>query len=218
MILHSDFEISKQKLRISLENKLLQKNRPLKLTIESYFVGIHIWVLNRLQAFLDFRGFDFCNFWFNAAYNSILFSSPLVLKSNLDLRGFYFRGFLGGLHINSNRGMPLHPSIRDWVLRKRGLDGDNSFLKFLLNFSIFFNFILCNVLVWTLRYFFILQSLTTSKMRKLILNFKHELSPSKPLLRSTQSLILGFQYIVSTVIILDQILLSNSGAPKKFEC
>ena len=26
------------------------------------------------------------------------------------------------------------PSIRDWVLRKRGLDGDNSCLKFLFNF------------------------------------------------------------------------------------
>ena len=28
----------------------------------------------------------------------------------------------------------LRPSIRDWELRKRGLDGDNSCLKFLLNF------------------------------------------------------------------------------------
>ena len=40
--------------------------------------------------FLDFRGFDFRNFWFTAVYNSILFSSSLVLLSNLDLRGFCF--------------------------------------------------------------------------------------------------------------------------------
>ena len=32
--------------------------------------------------------------WFNAVYNSILFSSPLVLLSNLDLRGFFFPSFL----------------------------------------------------------------------------------------------------------------------------
>ena len=38
-----------------------------------------------VQAFLDFRDFRF-----NAVYNSILFSSPLVLLSNLDLRGFRF--------------------------------------------------------------------------------------------------------------------------------
>ena len=47
-----------------------------------------------VQAFLDFRGFDFRDFRFTAVYNSILFSSPLVLLSNLDLRGFCFRGFL----------------------------------------------------------------------------------------------------------------------------
>ena len=46
-----------------------------------------------IQAFLDFFGFDFCGFRFTAVYNSILFSSPLVLLSNLDLRGFCFRGF-----------------------------------------------------------------------------------------------------------------------------
>ena len=43
-----------------------------------------------VQAFLNFRGFDFRNFRFTAVYNSILFSSPLVLLSNLDLRGFCF--------------------------------------------------------------------------------------------------------------------------------
>ena len=46
-----------------------------------------------VQAFLDFRGFDFRGFRFTAGYNSILFSSPLVLLSNLDLRSFCFRGF-----------------------------------------------------------------------------------------------------------------------------
>ena len=48
---------------------------------------------NTVQAFLDFRGFDVHDFQFNAVYNSILFSSPLVLLSNLDLHGFCFRGF-----------------------------------------------------------------------------------------------------------------------------
>ena len=50
------------------------------------------------------------------------------------------------------------PSIRDWVLCKRGLDGDNSCLKFLSNFRkrklYILNFILCNFLVRTIRYFF----------------------------------------------------------------
>ena len=46
-----------------------------------------------IQAFLDFRGFDFRNIQFNEVYNSILSSSPLVLLSNLDLCSFCFRGF-----------------------------------------------------------------------------------------------------------------------------
>ena len=37
-------------------------------------------IISELQAFLHFRGFDFRNFQFTAVYNSILFSSPLVLK------------------------------------------------------------------------------------------------------------------------------------------
>ena len=41
----------------------------------------------RVQAFLDFHGFDFRDFWFT------LFSTPLVLISNLHLRGFCFCGF-----------------------------------------------------------------------------------------------------------------------------
>ena len=36
-----------------------------------------------IQAFLNFRGLDFRNFRFTAVYISILFSSPLVLLSNL---------------------------------------------------------------------------------------------------------------------------------------
>ena len=46
-----------------------------------------------IQAFLDFCSFNFCNFWFTPVYNSILFSSPLVLLSNLNLRGFCFSMF-----------------------------------------------------------------------------------------------------------------------------
>ena len=37
-------------------------------------------LLYLIQAFFDFRALDFCNFEFNAVYNSSLFSSPLVLK------------------------------------------------------------------------------------------------------------------------------------------
>ena len=51
-------------------------------------------LITTLQAFLDFRGFDFRNFGFTAVYNSIIFPSPLVLLGNLDLRGFCFRGFI----------------------------------------------------------------------------------------------------------------------------
>ena len=43
----------------------------------------------QLQAFLDFRGFDFRDFQFTLVYNSILFSSLLVLRSNLDLGVFF---------------------------------------------------------------------------------------------------------------------------------
>ena len=48
---------------------------------------------NTIQAFLNFRGFDFRDFRFNAVYNSILFASPLVLISNLKFRGFCFLRF-----------------------------------------------------------------------------------------------------------------------------
>ena len=63
---------------------------------------------HNIQAFLDFHGFNFRDFQFNAVYNSILFSSPLVLLSNLDLRGFRFPPFFLCPHINGvNRGMPV---------------------------------------------------------------------------------------------------------------
>ena len=52
----------------------------------------------RLQAFLDFRSFDFHDFWFNAVYVSILFSSSLVLPSNLDLRSFWVCAFFVSPH------------------------------------------------------------------------------------------------------------------------
>ena len=57
----------------------------------NYYIKIeqiseHNW--NPVQAFLDFRDFRS-----NAVYNSILFSSPLILLSNLDLRGFASAGF-----------------------------------------------------------------------------------------------------------------------------
>ena len=65
-------------------------------------------VINILQVFLDFRSFDICNFQFTAVYNSIIFSSSLVLLSNFDLRGFYFRIFCMCPDINSvNQGMPV---------------------------------------------------------------------------------------------------------------
>ena len=46
-----------------------------------------------VQAFFDLQSFDFCDFGLNAVYNSNLFSSPLVLLSNLDLRRFRFLRF-----------------------------------------------------------------------------------------------------------------------------
>ena len=63
--------------------------------------------LHVCTSFLTFRSFEFRNFWFTMVYN-ILFSSPLVLLSNLNLPGFCFRVFLCVPHINNvNRGMPV---------------------------------------------------------------------------------------------------------------
>ena len=73
------------------------------------FGGFKVTFLRQIQAFLDFCGFDFRNFRFNEVYNSILFSSPLVLLSNLDLHGFWFPWFFICPHINSvNQGIPVH--------------------------------------------------------------------------------------------------------------
>ena len=46
-----------------------------------------------LQAFLNFYCFYFHNFLFNTVYDTILFSSLLVLLSNLDLRGLCIHRF-----------------------------------------------------------------------------------------------------------------------------
>ena len=68
-----------------------------------------------LQAFLNFRGFDFRDFLFSTVHNSILFSSPLVLVSNLDLCGFCSAAFILCPHINSvNPGMPVHRQSKFW--------------------------------------------------------------------------------------------------------
>ena len=76
-----------------------------------------------VQAFLNFLSFDFGDFQFNKVYNSILFSSLLVLLSNLDLRGFRFPQFFMGPHINSvNRGMPVFNYIgRQWFQKRVSL-------------------------------------------------------------------------------------------------
>ena len=70
----------------------MYNNRRDHATLSKWGQGLYDVALE-LQAFLDFHGFDFRDFQFNADYNSILFSSPLVLLSNLDLRCFCFLGF-----------------------------------------------------------------------------------------------------------------------------
>ena len=61
-----------------------------------------------VEVFLDFCGFNFADFWFNPIYTSILFSSTLVLLSNLHLSDFCFACFFMCPHINSvNPGMPV---------------------------------------------------------------------------------------------------------------
>ena len=47
------------------------------------FSGLKIKTKNTIQAFLDFRDFDFRNFQFNPVYNSILFSSPLLTAERI---------------------------------------------------------------------------------------------------------------------------------------
>ena len=68
-----------------------------------------------IHAFLDLCGFDVRNFPLNAVDNSVLFSSPLVLISNFNLRGFCLRGLFFYPHINSvNRGMPVMLPEKDF--------------------------------------------------------------------------------------------------------
>ena len=63
---------------------------------------------NNVQAFLNFHGFDIHDFQFTAIYNSILFFSPLVLLSKLDLQGFRFPHlFMCPLNNSVNRGIPV---------------------------------------------------------------------------------------------------------------
>ena len=65
--------------------------------------------LSRLQAFLDFRGFDFRDFRFIKAYNSTLFSSTLVLLVTSIYAVFASAVFVLCPHIVSvNQGMPVH--------------------------------------------------------------------------------------------------------------
>ena len=87
------------------------------ITQPSFTIRIPYWnfvsfiesILCTTQAFRGFRGFDFRNFQFTTVYNSILFSSHLVLLSNLDLSSFCLRVSFMCPHINSvNRGMPVY--------------------------------------------------------------------------------------------------------------
>ena len=51
-------------------------------------------ILIKVQGLHNFRSFNFSNFQINVVYNSNLFSSPLVVLSNLDLRGFLLSAFI----------------------------------------------------------------------------------------------------------------------------
>ena len=65
----------------------------------------------QVQAFLTFCGYDFRNFGYNTVHSSILFSFPLVLLSNLNLRGFLLPQFFICPHIiRVNREMPAEQS------------------------------------------------------------------------------------------------------------
>ena len=63
---------------------------------------ISLFSFPKTNSFLDFCCFHFCDFRFNPVYNSILFSSPLILLSNLYLGGFCFPSpFFMCPHINN---------------------------------------------------------------------------------------------------------------------
>ena len=92
-------EISTNYLFYVLPLKYLAENLQNFVAFSEYMNVIYEITKCAIQAFLDFRGFDFNDFRFNAVYNSILFSSPLVLLSNLDLCGFCIPGlFYVSLH------------------------------------------------------------------------------------------------------------------------
>ena len=67
--------------------------------------------------------------WCYASWiTQLLYKGFQSLQNLWDLETMCFAKFLPLEPINSKM-----PSIRDWVLRKRSLDGDNSCLKFLFN-------------------------------------------------------------------------------------
>ena len=68
--------------------------------------------LSGIQAFLDFHDFRS-----NAVYNSILFSSPLALLSNLDLRSFRFKNHLWDV-LQTELRLINEPSIKTNKQRK----------------------------------------------------------------------------------------------------
>ena len=84
-------DLERIKSRYYLVVQTIMELRVHQLTnFSAYFL---MYVRNTVHEFLDFLGFDFSDFPFNGVYNYILFSSPLVLLSNLDLCGFCFPRF-----------------------------------------------------------------------------------------------------------------------------
>ena len=98
--------LGRQEVHAVAEQRKHEIARFLKSLFSSQLGIIHILRLHIFGTFLAhptqyvsmntvqvFRGFDFRDFRFTAVYNSIIFSSPLLLLSNLDLRGFCFHVF-----------------------------------------------------------------------------------------------------------------------------
>ena len=104
-------------------------------------------------------------------FNSDLYSPVLHLAMGLRHnlfkdRLYYFQSItlmcnfscgIKNLPLKPLEWLLFRPSVKDWVLRKRGLDVDNSCLNSCIILEkekyIFLNFILCNFLVRTLTYF-----------------------------------------------------------------
>ena len=70
-VLH-DPNISRFKIQILDNSKVARSKGPSTFS----FILTDLSLKRQVQAFLDFRSFDFLNFLFNTAYNSILFSPP----------------------------------------------------------------------------------------------------------------------------------------------